>query len=782
MKVAKALKEMVFLMSDIEKVGSLYLGKTYNTKLKKVEDKPLLYDSKNLTTHAVCVGMTGSGKTGLGIALLEEIALSKIPALIVDPKGDLGNLLLTFPKLLPSDFLPWLEKADADRKNLSLEQYADLISKNWKEGLKEWGEDTQRIQKMRDSCDLTIYTPASRSGVSISILNSFDHPPDELLKEPQALRDRVQSVTSGLLGLLGIDADPLKSREHILISLIINSAWEKKRDLDLAGLIREIQAPPFDKVGVLDLESFFPTKERASLAVSLNNLLASPGFQAWGEGEPLDMQNLLYTKEGRPRLAIITLSHLSDSERMFFVTLLLNELLGWIRRQTGTSNLRALLYMDEIFGYFPPTSMPPSKLPMLTLLKQARAFGLGIVLATQNPVDLDYKGLSNCGTWFIGKLQTDRDKERVMQGLEMSSSASNELLNSLGNRVFLLRSSQEDAPLLFQTRWTLSYLKGPLTLPQINTLMGSRLSAPSSKKEASKLKSSPPIGINEYYLIPKNATTTPQSFIPMVLGRAKLHFVDTKMKIDEWQEIQLVAPAMDGSVDWEKGQKINTENFILSKASPEGGNFEEIPSSLMQAKNYPLFNKSYFDFLYQNKTLDYFVSPDKKIFSKLGESEEEFRSRLTQSQGQNKEVDKIRDRYNVKISAIEEKIQRAQTKIETQKTQAGQKKMEAYISAGTTLLGALFGKGLTKGSISKAGTSIGKITKVSKDEERVGLSVESLESLQQQLQDIQIERDKEIAQLLTGATSQVQLEKVLIRPRKSDISVEEISLIWCPKI
>src|SRR3990172_8052895 len=173
---------------------------------------------------------------------------------------------------------------------------------------------------------------------------------------------------------------------------------------------------PFGKIGVVDLESFYPAAERTKLSMRLNNLLASPTFASWLEGEPLDVAEMLYTPAGKPRLAIVSIAHLDDAQRMFLVTILLNEGLAWIRTQPGTSSLRAILYMDEVFGFFPPSANPPSKTPMLTLLKQARAYGLGVVLATQNPVDLDYKGLGNAGTWFLGRLQTERDKLRVLYG------------------------------------------------------------------------------------------------------------------------------------------------------------------------------------------------------------------------------------------------------------------------------------------------------------------------------------------------------------------------------
>ncbi len=404
--------------ADFEKLGVFYLGRPYDWQQKKAQDGLILYDSKDLVTHAVCVGMTGSGKTGLCLALIEEAAIDGIPAILIDPKGDLANLLLTFPGLQPEDFRPWVNEDDARRKNLSVDDYARQQAELWQKGLASWGEDGARIQRLRDAADFAVYTPGSNAGIPLSILKSFAAPPPAIREDEELLRERIGTTATSLLGLLGIDADPIKSREHILIATILDTAWRQGQELDLAGLIQQIQTPPVKRVGVLDLDAFFPSKDRFALAMALNNLLAAPGFGAWLEGEPLDVANLLHTPEGKPRVAIVSIAHLNDAERMFFVSLLLNQVVGWMRTQSGTTSLRALLYMDEIFGFFPPVANPPSKTPLLTLLKQARAFGVGVVLATQNPVDLDYKGLSNTGTWFIGRLQTERDKARVLDGLE----------------------------------------------------------------------------------------------------------------------------------------------------------------------------------------------------------------------------------------------------------------------------------------------------------------------------------------------------------------------------
>src|SRR5512147_3144469 len=478
---------------DFEKLGVFYLGRPYDLALKQAKPGWLLYDSKDLVTHAVCVGMTGSGKTGLCLALIEEAAIDGIPAILIDPKGDLANLLLTFPALLPEYFRPWINDDDARRKNLSPDDYARQQAELWQKGLAAWGEDGARIQRLRDAADFAIYTPGSNAGIPLSILKSFAAPPAAIRDDEELLRERIGTTATSLLVLLGIDADPIKSREHILIATILDTAWRQGRELDLAGLIQQIQTPPVKRVGVLDLEAFFPSKDRFALAMSLNNLLAAPGFGAWMEGEPLDVDALLHTPEGKPRVAIVSIAHLNDAERMFFVSLLLNQVVGWMRTQSGTTSLRALLYMDEIFGFFPPVANPPSKTPLLTLLKQARAFGVGVVLATQNPVDLDYKGLANTGTWLIGRLQTERDKARVLDGLEGAAGGAGQafdraalerILSGLSSRVFLMNNVHEDHPVVFESRWVMSYLRGPLTRGQIKSLMDARRSAPAAPAAA----------------------------------------------------------------------------------------------------------------------------------------------------------------------------------------------------------------------------------------------------------------------------------------------------------
>ncbi|MAC29478.1 MAG: ATP-binding protein, partial [Myxococcales bacterium] len=467
--------------ADYEKLGAFYLGRPWDPASEQPTGGPLLYDGRHLTTHAFCVGMTGSGKTGLCLSLLEEAALDGVPAICIDPKGDLGNLLLTFPELRPADFAPWIDPGEAARKGQSIEQRAGEVAALWKSGLGAWGQDGARIGRFRDAVDLAIYTPGSQAGLPLAVLGSLGAPPPGL--DAESLAEKVAAAVGGLLTLLGVEADPVQSREHVFLSNLFHHAWSRGQSLDLGGLVRAILEPPLQRVGVLDLETFFPAKDRQALALRLNGLLASPGFASWLEGEPLDVQRLLWTAEGKPRLSVLSIAHLSEAERQFFVTLLLEEVIAWMRAQPGTTSLRALLYMDEVFGFLPPVKEPPTKRLFLTMLKQARAYGVGTVLATQNPVDVDYKALSNCGTWLLGRLQTERDVDRVMDGLAgaaaaagttFDAGATRRTLAGLRSRVFLMNDVHEEAPVLFHTRWAMSYLRGPLTRQQIGQLMAER--------------------------------------------------------------------------------------------------------------------------------------------------------------------------------------------------------------------------------------------------------------------------------------------------------------------
>ena len=478
-------------MDDLDRLASFYLGKEYDLAAGRVVDRPVLYDARDLTTHAVCLGMTGSGKTGLGVVLLEEAVLDGVPSLVIDPKGDMTNLLLTFPDLLPDDFRPWINADDARRQNLEMDAYTAQTADRWRQGLADWGQDPDRIRQLKESADFAIYTPGSSAGRRVSILQTFKAPSLSWEIDSEVIRDRISAIATALLALVGVASDPVRSREHILLSTILDQAWRAGEDLTLAEIIVRIQKPPFSQLGVFPVETFFPERDRINLAMLLNGLMAAPSFADWTAGQTLDVDSLLHSPAGKPQVSIFYIAHLQEAERQFFVTLLLEQVVAWLYAQSGTTSLRALLYMDEMFGYLPPhPANPPTKKPLLTLLKQARAFGLGLVLTTQNPVDLDYKALANAGTWFIGTMQTERDKLRVLDGLEGAEAVGgragasradfDRLISALRSRVFLLHNVHAGQPAIFQTRWAMSYLRGPLTRSQIRELMATAAPSPTT--------------------------------------------------------------------------------------------------------------------------------------------------------------------------------------------------------------------------------------------------------------------------------------------------------------
>ena len=802
-------------MEDFEKLGAFYLGRPYDLKNKQRRDGLVLYDSKDLVTHAVCVGMTGSGKTGLCIGLLEEAAIDGVPAIVIDPKGDLPNLLLTFPDLQASDFLPWINQEDAQKKNLSPADYASAQAETWKKGLADWGQDGARIKRLRETADFRVYTPGSNAGIQVSILKSFAAPPPALREDSELLAERVNTTVTSLLGLLGIEADPIKSREHILLSNILNGAWAAGKDLDIAALIQQIQSPPITKIGVLDVESFFPSGDRFQLAMSLNNLLAAPGFGAWMEGEPLDIQNVLYTPQGKPRVAIFSIAHLSDAERMFFVSLLLNHVLGWMRTQSGTTSLRAILYMDEIFGYFPPVANPPSKLPLLTLLKQGRAFGLGVVLATQNPVDLDYKGLSNTGTWFIGRLQTERDKARVIEGLEGVAAGSGQkfdrqemeqILAGLGNRIFLLNNVHEDAPEVFETRWAMSYLRGPLTRTQIKSLMepikalghtvaptataAQTAPAAAAAPAASTVTQRPvlPPEVAQYFIpvrsdAPAGATLIYQ---PMVLGAAEIHYSKAK-SVDLSQELTLLANIQDGpvAVDWDHATAVDLPVQDLEGAPIDGAGFANLPAAAGKAKNYDSWRKDFAGWIYRNQKVELFESPSLDLISNPGESERDFRVRLQQlgREKRDEAVEKLRQKYAPKMAALEEKRRRAEQAVAREAEQAQGQKVQTAISFGATLLSSFFGrKTVSLSTLGRATTAARSVSKTMKESSDVGRAQDTVEAVNQQLADLDAQLKAETEAIQQSSDPQTEeLENVNLKPTKANISVKLLSLVWAPQ-
>ncbi|MDR4492825.1 MAG: ATP-binding protein, partial [Nitrospirales bacterium] len=787
-------------MSDFEKLGVFYLGRPYDLAAKSPKPGLLLYDSKDLVTHAVCVGMTGSGKTGLCIGLLEEAAIDGIPAIVIDPKGDIANLLLTFPDLQGQDFLPWINPDDAKKKDLTSEAFADKEAAKWKAGLESWGQDGARIARLREAADCLIYTPGSTAGLPVSILQSFSVPAPSILEDAELLGERVGTTVTSLLNLIGVEADPLQSPEHILLSNILKTSWESKQDLSLSSLIQHIQNPPFSKLGVMDIESVFPSKDRFSLAMRFNNLLGAPGFSAWLEGQPLDINQILYSPTGKPRIAIFSISHLNDTERMFFVSLLLTQMVSWMRMQSGTTSLRALLYMDEVFGFFPPVKNPPSKAPMLTMLKQARAFGLGVVLATQNPVDLDYKGLGNTGTWFIGRLQTERDMARVLDGLEGAAANTQDgfnrkqmeqILSGLGNRIFLMNNVHDDGPEIFETRWALSYLRGPLTRTQIKTLMDpvkaaipagpdavATASSPSAVTSGASagMASHPPVlppAISQHFIPIRSGRPTGATLLyhPRMYGGASIHYQDTKTKLDEVREIQALTLIQDGPVpvQWDQADTIDIPPADLNTQPVDGGHFVELPESASQAKSYKEWEKDFEDWIYRTQMLEVFRHTSLKMTSAPHESERDFRLRLQQlvRERRDEETEALRKKYAGKMTTMEDRIRRAEQAVQREAEQSKQQKLQTVISIGATLLSAFMGrKSVSGSSMGKATSAVRGLSRTMKEGKDVDRAEENVEALQQQLKELDAALQKEIQALTTQwDVETLPLETLKVRPK-----------------
>jgi hypothetical protein len=815
-------------MPLIEKLGAFYLGKTYDLKNGRIEDNLVIYDARDLTTHAVCVGMTGSGKTGLCIGLLEEAALDNVPAILIDPKGDLTNLLLTFPELRPEDFEPWVNPDDARRKGMTEAEYAHAVAETWRKGLADWEQGPDRIRALKNAAEFRIYTPGSDAGLPVSILASFKCPPLSWDDEEEVLRDQIHGTVSALLGLIGIAADPLRSREHILLSHIIETAWRAGEDLDLARLITAIQNPPMRQLGVFDVDTFFPPKDRFTLATALNGIIAAPGFANWVQGEPLDITNFLYAATGKPRHSIFYLAHLDDAQRMFFVTLLLEQVITWMRRQPGTTSLRALLYMDEIFGYFPPSANPPSKRPMLTLLKQARAYGLGIVLTTQNPVDLDYKGLANAGTWFIGKLQTERDKLRVLDGLEsvmaeggasLNRSQLDRTLSALNNRVFLLHNVHAPAPTIFYTRWAMSYLRGPLTRSQVRTLM-----APLKAQAALTAATAPvatvaptpavttPVTPGGYTQVPPTLPPDlPQVFLPLRMSpnRALAVLEITQKRQLQAEETRLVyepgllaictvmfsdrtrgieatrhvtrlvyGPALGEVVAWEEATTTDLDRRDLLRQPETQAFFAPVPESLNTAARLKRAERDFLDHLYREQTLELLFSPVLKLYSRPDESERDFKIRLGQMARERRdaEVDTLRKRFQPRFDRLETQLVREQRELEEDKQELTARGREEWLAGAETVAGML---GLGRRRALSSAATRRRMTAAAKAE--VAESEAEIARLEKEIAQLQSDLEAEIAAIAQRWDEALEtITTYAVRPKKTDCAVELVALAWLP--
>ena len=814
---------------------SLHLGETVDPATHERAGEAIELDGDDLTTHAVIVGMTGSGKTGLGVVLLEEALLDGVPALIIDPKGDLGNLLLTFPDLAPADFEPWAGDGTT----------GEDAAKLWTEGLAGWGLDGERIAALKEAADFTIYTPGSSAGVPLNVIGSLEAPATD---DAETRQDEIQGYVSGLLGLVGADADPLSSPEHILLSTLIDKAWNEGVDLDLAALIGQVQDPPVRKLGVLELDAFFPAKDRTKLATKLNGLVASPAFTAWGMGPSADPARMLRTEDGRPRAAIVSLAHLSDEERQFVVTLLLSKMVTWMRGESGTDNLRALIYMDEVFGFVPPTAEPPSKRPILTILKQARAFGVGMVLSTQNPVDVDYKALSNAGTWMIGRLQTERDKARLLEGMEAVSGDVDvgELdvtISSLGKREFILHQTGSSAPSVFTSRWAMSYLRGPLTRDQIATLTAdaperavlegpqpetptagdaslppppyTTTDAPADDEAGAAASVAPPgdtpstgtatpLADDATTVAPKVAEGTAVRYLDPaapwagevgavaigatvqagLVARVHLRFDEVKADLDTQQEWEAVLFPLSGPADPEATIAVDYDDRDLRAEAPVGLSYV-LPEAKIETKTYfKTFATDLKNHLHRTQQVDVFVNPELKLYSRIGETSDEFATRcgVEAESRADQEQAKITEKLRGRSERIEAAIAKARDRVEELEVDVSTRKRDTVLSGLGSLAGAVLGGRRSARSIARAASSaLPRGGQVSRTSQRVETAQNRVDDKPVELEELEADlADQLVAIDDRWNDDAAQIETLPVGLEKTDITVDEVSLVWIP--
>ena len=766
-----------------EKAGLFYVGKDVDKSKFEPTDVLTLLKNKNFTTHAAIIGMTGSGKTGLGIGLLEEAAIDNIPSIVIDPKGDMGDMLLTDPTFSAENFEPWVED-DAKSKGEDPLELAQKTANMWKEGIESWGQDSARVERFA-SVDKTIYTPGSSAGVGINILSSLEKPPAEVMEDADNFSSYLSSTVSSLLALVDIEANPLESKEFILLSQIIAKAWQSDVALGLDTLVGAVLQPSFKKIGVLPLESFYPQSERFKLANKFNSVIASPAFMGWLSGESLDIQKLLYGKDGKAKVAIFSIAHLNDSQRMFFVTLLLNKVVAWMRRQSGSNRLKAMLYMDEIYGFFPPVKNPPSKEPMITLLKQARAYGLGVVLSTQNPVDLDYKGLSNIGTWFIGRLQTTQDVERVIDGLggKIDSSFSKDeianLLSNLQKRTFFLKSAHLEDIRLFGTRWVLSYLKGPLKKDEISKLMATKKEQIEPQSAVSKVSDSGEyvgnVVLNGNIVQRFEADITGKKrYTPTIASRVEVQYIDTRRAIQESRELKLYIDINgENSCSWDSAEQLEEPLNSFPAKAPSGAKFKHLPVFITEDKDLKSCERELKNYIYTSQKLELYRCKRLRLESKIGDSHDDFSVKVEDALKDKfeEEIDKLKERYKSKFDRVEAQIERALVQVDKEKSD----QTNSLITAGMSIIGALFGRS----SVSKIGTAVNRSSRVLKERGDISRAEAKLEDLQEKFEDLKTELDEKIDELDEKySIDNYEIETIFIKPRKSAIDVEEIALLW----
>ena len=804
-------------------MAELFLGGNVDPATHDRTGDEVRIDTDKFTTHGVIVGMTGSGKTGLGVVLIEEVLSAGLPTLLIDPKGDLTNLCLTFPGLQPSDFRPWIDDAQAKAAGATPDEFAQQQSELWTKGLLGWGFTAQNIANLRSTTDFTIYTPGSQSGVPVNIVGSLQVPED--MSDAEIVGDEIEGYVSGLLGLVGVQADPLSSREHILLSNLINHSWSAGRALDLATLVGLVGNPPIRKLGVFELDQFFPPSDRMALAMKLNGLLASPSFAAWAEGPPLDIQSMLYTPDGKPRCAIVTTAHLSDEERQFVTSLMLSKLVTWMRRQSGTTDLRAMLYMDEVAGYLPPTANPPTKKPIMTLMKQARAFGVGVVLSTQNPVDIDYKALSNAGTWMIGRLQTDRDKMRLLDGLSTASGGVDvaevdNTISGLGKREFVLRRAGKDTTEVFTTRWAMSYLRGPMTRDQIAELMVAERDRATSEAAAApagaaSAASGAPSGSaapaaqladDETTVMPEIADGIPVRWVDVaapwlpeaggdsagkrleaaVVARVQLRYDETKADLVHDEEYECVIAPITETADISRAIAVDYDERDLRTDPPEGAVYAMSDAKLATKTLFSGIERDLKDHVARNLTIEIPANPGLKLYGRPGETSEQFELRCLRAadEAADAEIAKLRDKYEAKVTKLRDQIEAAEDRVDVLEEQSSSKRNSELLSTAGSILGGLLGGGRSRGGLlGKLGTAANRRGTTKASKQRLDAAENKVGRLQESLEALELDLEQEVTEIdARWMALAKQTDTLQIGLEKTDVKVAELVLAWLPVV
>jgi hypothetical protein len=740
--------------------------------------------------------MTGSGKTGLCIALLEEAALAGIPVIAIDPKGDLANLALVFPEHSPEDFAPWVDSPATAKE----------LSDRWRVGLAESGVDPERSRAFAEHVKVTVHTPGSTSGAPIDVLGVLAARPEGVEPAEEAWTDLVNGAVSGLLGLAGVEADPIRDPRHLVLSRILSDGWAASEVMDLERIVVRLVDPPFPKIGVFPVESFLPRPQRMELALALNAIAASPSFARWSRGIPLDVDALLDPTEGTP-IRVMYLAHLDEAQRTFFLSLLLNRIVAWSRRQPGTPSLRALLYLDEVYGYLPPyPKNPPTKRPVLTLLKQARAVGLGTVLATQNPVDLDYAALANAGTWFIGRLNTPQDRKKALDGLTSATGGDSGALAStvegLPQRSFLVRDVSTPAPWVLTARFTISFLRGPLTLREVARLRPASadpapvpVPVPDSTTSYPPDPPPPPPGFEYRYLDPsvvfssRLAPFFASEAIPArpdgaTIWKPALH-AHLHLKFDQGREFsserdehRLWFPLDAASLGQAVEPPFEPADFL---PSPGGsGRYAPLPAFLDEARELAALAKRVVEEVLRSETDAMYELPALELQSRVGESSGAFleRAHAAVQERIDAEVGKLKTRVDAEVQRLDGQRDRLLREKERHATDVKARQTREIVSAGETLLGWFFG---SRSTMTAATRALRNHQSTAAAQGRVGQAEAEMADLERKIFDLEAQTADRIREIENEQLRALEgIREMAVRLDREDVRVERFGVVWVP--